>query len=148
MKLLGYTKDDVINMSKNFPQIYILSFDNIKDKIKFIEELGYSNQTVIQMTKKLSTLFGLTNKNIQEKIELYDSLGMHALPIIDTKQLMQSTRLTYSRYLFYKEIGIDINMNNYKLLFASNKSFERKYKMTKEELLSNYNYDEIRRKMR
>lgn len=54
---------------------------------------------------------------------------------------MQSTALSYARYEFYKEKGIDINMDNYKKLFVGQKIFENQYGINKQELLEKYNYN-------
>ena len=54
---------------------------------------------------------------------------------------MQSTTLSYARYMFYKEKGIEITMENYMKLFISNVQFEKAYKTTKKEILEKYNYE-------
>ncbi|UKI58155.1 MAG: hypothetical protein L6V81_01550 [Clostridium sp.] len=63
--------------------------------------------------------------------------------ISDTKELMISLSVVYSRYRFYRDIGINIDRNNYALLFIKNKDFERRYKISKEELLKKYCNKEI-----
>ena len=42
--------------------------------------------------------------------------------------------------MFYKSIGIDIDISNYKKLFLGNNQFEKQYRITKKELLEKYNY--------
>ena len=56
---------------------------------------------------------------------------------------MQSARLSYARYMFYQSIGIEINEDNYKMLFMPQIRFEGKYGKTKKDLLSLYSYDGI-----
>ena len=146
MEKLGYSKEDVIKMTKIFPAIYSLSIDNMKQKIEDMEKLGYSKEDVIKMTKTLPAIYSYSKENIKQKIEFYDSIGLHSLAIIDAKQLMQSTSLSYARYMYYKDIGIDIDETNYKKLFINKKIFEKQYGITKEELLAKYNYQEYMRK--
>ena len=55
---------------------------------------------------------------------------------------MQSTKLSYARYMFYKEKGITITEENYRKLFVNQKQFEKSYGMTKEELIKKYPYNE------
>ena len=137
---LGYSKEEVIKMTKKFPAIYGLSIENINEKLIDIISLGYSKEEVIKMTKKFPAIYGLSIENIKQKIEFYDSIGLHDLTIIDTKQLMQSTALSYARYMFYKENGIDIDINNYRKLFIDQKKFKKIYGITKKELIEKYNY--------
>ena len=55
---------------------------------------------------------------------------------------MQSTALSYARYMFYKENGIEINETNYRKLFMGQKRFEKQYGIDKSTLLEQYNYQE------
>ena len=140
MEKLGYSKEEVIKMTKSLPAIYGYSIDNIKQKIEDMEKLGYSKEEVIKMTKSLPTIYGLSIDNIKQKIDFYDSIGLHELAINDTKKLMQSVSLSYARYMFYKEKSIEITDRSYKKLFIGKKRFEKAYGITKEELLEKYDY--------
>ena len=42
----------------------------------------------------------------------YDSIGLERLFVVDPKQIIQSIELSYARYMYYKESGINIDMNN------------------------------------
>ncbi|UKI58153.1 MAG: hypothetical protein L6V81_01540 [Clostridium sp.] len=44
---------------------------------------------------------------------------------------MMSLDLAYARYMFYKDIGINIDMNNYSKLFHSNKQFYDRFGIEK-----------------
>ena len=103
--------------------------------------LGYTKEEVIKTTRIFPAIYSYSIENIKQKTEFYDSIDMHELAIIDPKQLMQSTALSYARYMFYKERGIDININNYKILFISKKDFEKKHKIINQELLKMYDYN-------
>ena len=72
---LGYSKEEIIKMTKNFPSIYGLSIENIKQKIKDIEELGYSREEIIKMTKSSPFIYGYSIENIKQKIEDIEELG-------------------------------------------------------------------------
>ena len=136
---LGYTKEEVIKMTKALPAIYSYSIENMKRKITDIMELGYTKEEVIKMTKALPSIYGLSIENIKQKIDFYNLIDMHELAVIDAKMLMQSINLSYARYSFYIDLGINIDMNNYRKLFINQKQFEKTYGITKEELLKRYN---------
>ena len=48
--------------------------------------------------------------------------------------------------MFYKNIGITINIDNYKKLFMAEKKFVKQYGVTKQQLIEKYNYDEYKEK--
>ncbi len=139
---LGYTKEEVIKMTRSLPQIYSYSVEkNMKQKIQDLMKLGYTKEEAIKMTISLPQIYSSSIENIRGKIEFYDSINMHELAIIDTKRLMQSTALSYARYMFYKERGIDININNYRKIFTGQKQFKKSYGITNKELLEMYDYN-------
>ena len=139
---LGYSKKEIIKMTKRVSAIYGYSIENIKQKIEDIEALGYSREEVIKMTKNLPSIYGFSIENIKQKIEFYDSIGLHSLAIVAPKNLMQSTKLSYARYMFFKEKGIVIDETNYNKLFVNQKQFEKQYGLTKNEILQKYPYEE------
>ena len=141
---LGYTKEEVIKMTKILPAIYGLSIESMKQKIEDIISLGYTKEEVIKMTKILPAIYGFSIENMKQKIDFYDSIDMHELAVINPKQLMQSVNLSYARYSFYKDRGIDIDMNNYGKLFVGQKNFEKTYGITKKELLEKYDYNKYK----
>ena len=141
MEELGYSREEVIKMTKSMPQIYGLSIENIKQKIEEMKKLGYSREKVIKMTKSLPQIYGYSIENIKQKIEFYDSIGLHCLAVIDPKKLMQSTKLSYARYMFFKEKGIAIDETSYRKLFVGQKQFEKQYGLTKNEILQKYPYE-------
>ena len=53
----------------------------------------------------------------KEKIEFYNSIGLHELVLVAPRRLMQSVDLSYARYMFYKDKGIDVSIDNYIILF-------------------------------
>ena len=141
---MGYTKEEVVKMTKTLPAIYGYSIENMKQKIEDIISLGYTKEEVIKMTKILPAIYGFSIENMKQKIDFYDSIDMHELAVINPKQLMQSVNLSYARYSFYKDRGIDIDMNNYRKLFVGQKDFEKAYRITKKELLEKYDYNKYK----
>ena len=49
----GYTKEEIIKMTKTSPSIYGYSIENMKQKIVDIMELGYTKEEIMKMTKTL-----------------------------------------------------------------------------------------------
>ena len=144
---LGYTKTDVIKMTKLLPALYGLSKENIEEKITFLMSLGYTKSDVINMTKSLPALCSYSKENIEEKIKYLKEIGLESIVINDTKKLMQSAPLTYSKYEFLtKEKGISIDEFNYKKLFYSETMFKKQYGVSKEVLLKKYNYEDYKEK--
>ena len=85
---LGYTKTDVIKMTKHLPQLYNLSKKNIKVKIVFLISLGYTKADVIKMTKLLPSLYGYSKENIEEKITFLVNLGYIGSDVINMTNLL------------------------------------------------------------
>ena len=139
---LGYTKEDVIEMTKNQPNLYSLSIEYIKQKIEDIISLGYTKEEVIEMTKTLPSLFGLGMENIKQKINFYKSINLENIILEDTKQLMQSTTLSYARYRYLTTKGIKINKNNYSKLFYNQRSFKEIFGADNETLKKLYPFEE------
>jgi len=75
MEKLGYSKEEVIKMTKSLPAIYSYSIDNIKQKIEDMEKLGYSKEVVIKMTKSLPAIYALSIDTLKQKIEDMEKLG-------------------------------------------------------------------------
>ena len=138
---LGYKYSELLKMTLSLPAIYSYDINRIETTIKNMIGLGYSYEEVLRMTSRYPAIYSCSYDNMKEKIEFYDSIDMHALAIVDPKQLMQGVDLTYARYKFYTEQALrEINMDNYKMLFISDKNFERLYGLTKKDLLEMYKY--------
>ena len=94
------------------------------------------------MTKQLPTIYSLSMENISRKLEFYDSIGLREIIIKDSKKLMQSVEISYARYLFLKDKGIEITTTEYNKLFLNQPQFEKQQGITKEAILNLYNYQE------
>lgn len=151
LKEIGYSENDIeelvneCGISGLKPETLL---DNIKRNYEFFISFGYSQEEVIKKTKFLHAIYRYSIENIKQKIKFYDSIGLHSLAVKDSKKLMQSTALSYARYMFYKDNGISIDETNYKKLFASQKSFEKQYGIKKEELLTKYDYKKYMESLR
>lgn len=129
-------------MIKVSPAIYNYSIENIKQKIYDLISLGYSYNDVIKMTNTLPTLFGLSIENIKQKITFLKQIDLDFIAVNDTKKLMQSIDLTYARFSFFKDKGMEITKENYRRLFYNAKQFEKQYGIDKSTLIEKYNYQE------
>ena len=139
---LGYSKEDVIKMTKRLPSLYGLSIENIKQKIEDLISLGCDKEDVIKMTQNLPSLYSYSIENIKQKIDFYKIVDLDFIVFEDTKKLMQSVDLTYARYMFFKDKGIEVTRDNYRRLFYSVKIFEKQYGIDKSTLIEKYNYQE------
>lgn len=144
-KKLGYTEEDyneIVNSFgiKNLKEETLIK--KIEENYKFLKSLGYNQEEIIKMTKSLPAIYSLSIENIKQKIEFYDSINLHSLAVIAPESLMQSTKLSYARYQFFKGKDIEIDETNYRKLFVAQKQFEQQYGITKQELLERYPYEE------
>ena len=81
MKKLGYSKEEVIRMTKNLPSIYGFCIDNIKQKTDFYDSIGL-HELAINDTKKLMQSVSLSyarymfykEKNIEINDKSYNKL--------------------------------------------------------------------------
>ena len=138
---LGYTKEEVIIMTSTHSALYSLSIDYIKNKFIELLNLGFSIDEIKKMTIKFPSLYSLSIDNIRKKREFYDMVGLSDMMILEPKYIMQSIELSYARYMFLKNIGININMNNYRILFMGQNQFEKRFGKNNEQLIKIYNYD-------
>ncbi len=142
MKKLGYSQGDIIKMTKTLPSIYGYSIDSLKEKIKNMNIRGYSMEEILKMTKKTPTIYSASIENLSDKLEFYNSIGMHEMITEKPMNLIQSTQLTYARYMLWKEKGVIIDNSNYnKLLYNDS---EKKLGISKEQLLEKYSYEKYK----
>lgn len=138
LKSLGYKENEIISILLIYPAILTYNIETIKNKIKDIMSLGYTLEEALHITKTLPALFGLSFETIKEKIDFYNSIGLENIPVDNPKCLMQSTSLSKARYEFLKERNIEITKKNYRIIFKDNKSFQKTFGVSNEQVLSNY----------
>lgn len=71
----GYSKNDVVRITKKSPFIYGCTLDNIKNKIEELSKFNYSKNDIIKMSKSFPSIYGLSNTNINNKISDLVKLG-------------------------------------------------------------------------
>ena len=89
---LGYSKEDVLKMTKLLPSLYGLTMESIIKKIEDLMSLGYSKEDILKMTRLLPALYGYSIENIKKKIEDLMSLGY------SKEDTLKMTRLLPSLY--------------------------------------------------
>ena len=139
---LGYSKEQVIIMTSNHSALYSLSINYIKNKINELLLLGFDMDEIIKMTVKFPSLYSLSIDNIKRKKEFYDMVGLTNVMILEPKYIMQSIELSYARYIFCRNIGIDIDMSNYRILFMAQVQFNKRFGINNEQVINMYNYNE------
>ena len=156
----GYSKKDIIKMTKSLPTIFSYSEETIENKFKYLESkryskqdiikmtkllpaiFGYSKQDIIKMTKSFPSIFALSEENIDKKIEFYKEIDLEFIITENTLRLMQSVELTYARYRFFSDMGIIVNQDNYLKLFVNQKKFIKQYGINNNELINRYPYNQ------
>lgn len=145
---LGLSNEDIIKMSLTTCCVYSISEDNVNTKINNLIDLGFTYEEVIKMIKLFPPILGLSIETIKEKIAFYRELNILDFIIRNPKYLMQSVSLSYARYMFYlMEKNDVINSNTSRRLFVGDKQFSKQFKVTKEELLKRYSYEESRSRL-
>lgn len=139
---LGYTKEELITITVLLPMIFNYSIENIKEKIECLQQFGYTKEEVIKMTIKLPSLLGYSLTKTKQKMDFLKSIGIIMINPEDAQELIICVELLYARYMFYKECGMQINKDNYQLLFLNSKNFNELFHIKKQELLEKYNYEE------
>lgn len=66
---VGYTKEEIIKITKLSPKIYSYSVDNLKQKIEDIINLGYSKKEVLKITNSLPNIYSYSIDNMKQKFE-------------------------------------------------------------------------------
>lgn len=72
---LGYSREDIIRMTKKLPAMCQYSIDSLKHKIEGLEELGYNRGDIIKMTKVYPQIYSISMENINKKIQEMGELG-------------------------------------------------------------------------
>ena len=111
--------------------------------------LGYTYDQVLKIFLEFPSLYGYNIDTIKIKKEFYDAIGLCDIFVINPKSMIQGIDLSYARYMFYKDIGIDININNYRLLFVNEQVFMKRYKIDNDSLIWLYSRDiEVKKKIK
>lgn len=136
----GYSKSEVKKMITQLPSLIGLDTEKIKTRLEFLRTYGFDDETIHKMTTILPAVFAIGEQGLKERIDFYDSANLRQIIEIDPKQLIQGVKLSYARYNFYKDNGIDITMDNYKKLFINQSEFIKNYKLSNDEIIEKYDY--------
>ena len=129
-------------MTITFPSIFSHNISTIKGRIEDIISLGYTKEETLNIIYELPALLGYSLDKIKTKINYLKEINLEQIVTTNTKQLIQSTELTYARYEYLKnEQNKTITMVDYTRLFVRDKQFEKQYNITKKELLEKYDYN-------
>ena len=72
---IGYTKEEVLKITKSHPSIYGYPIESIKQKIDDMISLGYTKEEVLKISKIIPNIYGRSIKSIKQKIDDMISLG-------------------------------------------------------------------------
>ena len=119
MEKLGYSKEEIIKMTKRLPTIYGYSTDTLKQKIEDMEKLGYSKEEVIKITKSLSPIYSYSTDTLKQKIEEYiqqkktQDLGKETLEIQKETSYIQQTEhaMNNQEQMLEQKNQADINID-------------------------------------
>ena len=108
---LGYTKEEVLKITKFLPSIYSYNILTIITKIEEIMLLGYTKEETLTLTKTLPTIFSITIENMQQKINYLIELGYTKEEVIAMSKILPAI-YTYTneniknKKEFYESIGV------------------------------------------
>lgn len=137
---LGFYPKEIDTMVYQQPTLYTLSVENIRNTILDIEKLDFERNQVLWICLNYPAIISARIDSTKEKVDYLREIQLEPAILKKPKILIQSVALTYAKYEFYKDQGIEIDMDNYNLLFNSQKDFESQYDVSKEELLEKYDY--------
>lgn len=71
----GYTKDEIIKMTKTLPALFSLNEESLNKKYQYFIEKGYTLEGIIKMTKTIPTMFSLSEENLDKKYQCFIEKG-------------------------------------------------------------------------
>jgi len=139
---IGHERKDVLEITRKLPTIYNLSKETLNKRIEDMISFGYRKEDILKMISVFPGIYTYSFENLEQKINYMKEIGIEQTLITHPGNLIQSVELTYARYEYFKDNGIEIDSNNFLRLFNKVRQFEQTYKITKEELLEKYKYEE------
>lgn len=141
----GYSKEQTKHITITFTSVFSYGSKTLQTKYDAIKNCDYEDKEIIEITSSLPSIYGSSTSLIKEKLKFYNSLGLKEAILHKPTNLIQSIELSYARYNFFLDNNMLITDDNRYLLFVGNEIFERRFNITKEELLNNYPYNEEER---
>lgn len=120
-----YSAEEIKKIILMFPQIIGYSIKKKDLTYTVFEENNYSVEEIKKIVLELPQILGYSKENKEQKLYLYQKLDIKKHMIKRPKDMMQSTNLTYCRWLFLNDINF-YNDNPLKL-FASQKQFKKQH---------------------
>ena len=139
--LLGFKKEEVIEMCYVYPQLLSLLMSKITDRFNNLLTYGFKIEDVINIVLEFPVILGSTIENTNDKLNLYRKFGILNVIVNVPKRLIQSSSLSFARYYYLNSIGIEINEENAFLLFINESNFKKRFKISKKDLLEQFNYE-------
>ena len=121
----GYTKDEIIKMTKTLPTIFGYSEESLNKKYQYFVKKGYTLEEIVKMTKTLPTIFGYSEENLNNKYQYFIEKGYTPEEIIKMTKTLPAL-FSYSeenieeKLNFYNDINLSlIAINDTKKLMQS-----------------------------
>ena len=143
MQKYGFDRDTFKEMTVSHASLLNLTNRLMNSKLQALEKLGFTKEDVINITSAAPTLITSSIEMTRDKIEYLRSIGLGSIITKTPTNLITSTATIYARYEYFKNSKppVQIDDEHYANLFMTWKKFERKYGITKEDLLAQYPYD-------
>ncbi|PJA89542.1 MAG: hypothetical protein CO137_03665, partial [Candidatus Magasanikbacteria bacterium CG_4_9_14_3_um_filter_32_9] len=132
----GFNSKQVIKIVYSFPQILGYSWERTSGILNNLEKYGFSSKQIIKIVCTFPAILGCSWERTEKILNICKNIGFNILNA--PHKLMFSPETLQSRINFLR---IKFEMENEKLLktiFASNKAFEKRFGISREELLKDY----------
>lgn len=139
---IGFSKEEAVSIVVGASSVLGYEVDTLKERFNDLLGLGFSASSLIKMIKELPTLIVSDIERTRLIVDFFTSINLRdKIEEFPKSIFMQSVETSYSRYCFYLDMGIVIDESNFKKLFYGSSFYLKNYGITKEDLLSKYNYD-------
>ena len=148
MEKYGYPRETCRNMTVSHSSLLNLTKRLLNSKLKALEKLGFSKDEIIYITSIAPNLITSSTEMTKDKIEYLREIGLGELLKRKPTILVTGVSTVYARYEFFKhhEPPIEISEKHHSYLFIDWKRFEKRFGITKKELLKQYSFEEYKEK--
>lgn len=144
----NYTQEEIFTITTSFPTIFS-KYNKKKDKktkkITRIEdtkslflELGFTEEMFKYIFIKCPSIISYDKNNLKNKILFFLENNEMDFVLENPNHLKQSSITSYARKFFLETKGITISSNNFKMIFIADRDFKRKFKVSKDEVIKQY----------
>ena len=139
-----FEKEKIKKIILRYPGILTFSSDKKNRVENYFNGLGISNIEFRNMIYRCPNLYGYTVDRIKKHFDFFNNIGLHDELCHNPKSFfMQSIESSYARYMFYRDMHVEINKDTYRRLFYGWTWFKKTYDVTRDCLLEMYNYNNI-----